>query len=371
MATLKIRYLTERPGKLGPRFFWQPSAALRRSGYDLVRLSDDRMTAMAEAEALNARLDADRSTAPARTAGRLGDIITLYRQSRFYPSNAKTRTSYEQNIRALAALADHPIAAITPKMAEDLYIRLHRTTPSKARAVITMLRMLIAHAVREGVIESSPVLAISPAMKGADPTGIVWPQDALAMMVEAADRLGWPSVGTAMIIAHWLGQRQADILVMKRSDYRDGIFYITQSKTAARVAIPHSAAVQSRVDAQIRRQMVAIGSVPLLICESTGRAWNEHHFRHVFAAIRRSVESEWKQFFLADGSSVATADLQFMHLRHTAVTELAIAGCSALQISGVTGHSIKSVEGILSRYLVRTSDLAASAMAKRSAAAIS
>src|SRR3546814_11659339 len=26
---------------------------------------------------------------------------------------------------------------------------------------------------------------------------------------------------------------------------------------------------------------------PLLVCETTGRAWKEHHFRHVFALVRR------------------------------------------------------------------------------------
>ena len=48
-----------------------------------------------------------------------------------------------------------------------------------------------------------------------------------------------------------------------------------------------------------------------------------------------------------------------------AVTELAIAGCTTLQIAGVTGHTPKSVEQILTRYLVRTSDLAAAGIDKR------
>ncbi|SBW07298.1 hypothetical protein KL86APRO_12226 [uncultured Alphaproteobacteria bacterium] len=53
------------------------------------------------------------------------------------------------------------------------------------------------------------------------------------------------------------------------------------------------------------------------------------------------------------------------HLRHTAVTELATAGCSALEIAGVTGHTLKSVNEIPERYLVRTSDLAAAATENR------
>lgn len=69
--------------------------------------------------------------------------------------------------------------------------------------------------------------------------------------------------------------------------------------------------------------------------------------------------------WLTDGGSVATNDLQFMHLRHTAVTELATAGCTVPQIAAITGNTLRSVEQILERYLVRTSDLAASATTRR------
>ena len=79
--------------------------------------------------------------------------------------------------------------------------------------------------------------------------------------------------------------------------------------------------------------------------------------------VRAAAALEWNTFYLEDGSEVATADLQFMHLRHTAVTELAIAGCTTLEIAGITGHTIQSVNQILERYLVRTSDLAAAGAA--------
>ena len=50
--------------------------------------------------------------------------------------------------------------------------------------------------------------------------------------------------------------------------------------------------------------------------------------------------------------TVKMTDLWFMHLRHTAVPRLAEAGCEVPLISAVTGYSPKSVDQILSRYLL-------------------
>jgi len=47
---------------------------------------------------------------------------------------------------------------------------------------------------------------------------------------------------------------------------------------------------------------------------------------------------------------VALAELQFRHLRHTAVTRLAEAGVSDSRIASVTGHSPRSIVSIIDRY---------------------
>ena len=74
--------------------------------------------------------------------------------------------------------------------------------------------------------------------------------------------------------------------------------------------------------------------------------------------------------FGADGASgtgdtVKTLDLDFMHLRHTAVTRLAEAGCTTPEIAAISGHGLATVEKILELYLVRTSTMADNAFAKR------
>lgn len=405
MARVKVRYFVEKTGAEGPRYFWQPAGALREHGWPSERLPNDRTKAITRAEQLNAQLDAWRkghpidvtdqepvvatSLAPTLSVkirkapvsvqiGTLGDVIRRYRISRFYPEHPKTKRGYEQNIKVLEEWAgDAPVGAITPKRIENLYSGLHAKTPSKANAVIIMLRMLLKHAIREEVIVSHPALEADPGLESAAPSGKLWPIDAISLFVETADRMGWHSMGTAVVLNHWIGQRQGDILTMKRAAYRGGVFHVKQGKTDAYVAVPDSPWVLRRIAAELKRQddrlnpngdyrrVVTTPEVPLLICETTDVPWKEDHFRHVFAEIRQKAAAEWRTFFIDDGSTIDMRDLQFMHLRHTAVTELAIAGCTTLQIAGITGHTPKSVEQILTRYLVRTSDLAASATAKR------
>jgi integrase len=57
-------------------------------------------------------------------------------------------------------------------------------------------------------------------------------------------------------------------------------------------------------------------------------------------------------------------DLHFHDLRGTAITMLGEAGCTVPEIASITGHSFKSVETILEKYLARTKALANSAMSK-------
>jgi hypothetical protein len=244
------------------------------------------------------------------------------------------------------------------------------------------LQILLKHAIHLELITVNPAAAAG--LKGSKPSGRIWSRAAVTEFVAEADALGHHSIGTAVLVNHWLGQREEDILAFPLVGWRNGRFAITQLKTGKRVLVQDNPAVRARVEAELERQRIRrqglaasafagdrrraeIAATTLLLCEETMLPWREDNFRHVFAEIRAGIGARLPVFTYSDGSTIATLDLQFRHLRHTAVTELAIAGCTHIQIAAITGHSVKTIATILERYLVLTSDLADSATDKRAA----
>jgi hypothetical protein len=393
MTKVKIRYFVEKRGAAGAIYYWQPNNALTAAGWHLIRLPDDRRQAIAKAETLNAELDAWRTGTALPTAagkpspyvedGTLAAVIRTYKASRFYTGlRERTKRSYKQNMDFLEKWGgDKRVAAITPETVEKLYVSLYERTPSKAAAVITMLRMLLQAAIRMRLVTMNA--ASKAGIKGRPHSGSIWPQGAIALFAEMADAEGWHSVGTAVILNNWLGQRQADILQLPRKAVADGRAAVLQSKTGARVSVPASPAITARISAELAHQKtleeartaalakkgaIALPKDPpatLLLCETTGAPWTEHYFRHVFADIRAKLAKAHPTIAHPDGTEVDTTKLVYMHLRHTAVTAMAVSGSTAMQIAGVTGHSLAGVNQILARYLSLTSELADQAIGNR------
>ncbi|HSV29621.1 MAG TPA: tyrosine-type recombinase/integrase [Candidatus Omnitrophota bacterium] len=378
MARIDVPYLIAKPGaKGGTRYFWQPSSALRGLGWRSERLPDDVGQAIERAKELNRQLESWRkgetpapavgqgAPGPIVRPGTVADLIRRYKASRFYPDNETTRESYDRHLRTIEDWAGQDLVTdIDAGDIQDLYESFRAATPAKAAAVIRVARLLFQCAVRFDMRKDNP--AAKPGLEGAPFAGRLWPIEAVLLVVEAADKAGRHSIGTAVLINWWLGQRLKDIIALKRIQYRDGRIWITQSKTNARVSVPHSPLVARRIEQEMARlDARKVTSTHLIVHEGTSQPYNIHTFKHDFADIRAAAAKEWGTFFLDDGSTVDLVDLHFRHLRHTAITELAAAGCDAPLIATFSGHTIKSVEQILDRYLVRSSELAMVAANKR------
>jgi len=88
----------------------------------------------------------------------------------------------------------------------------------------------------------------------------------------------------------------------------------------------------------------------LILTNHMGQPWTSHGF-----------QSSW----LRASRRAGIAGLTFNDLRGTAVTRLAIAGCTEAEIATITGHSLRDVRSILDlHYLARDPALAESAIAK-------
>ena len=89
---------------------------------------------------------------------------------------------------------------------------------------------------------------------------------------------------------------------------------------------------------------------PLILTNSYNRPWTSDGFRTSWAKACDKAE---------------IVDLTFHDLRGSAVTRLAIAGCTVPEIASITGHSLKDVEDILDKhYLSRDQALAETAIRK-------
>lgn len=454
MAEFKVRYLVVKAGRRHgelPRYFWQPSAVLRKLGFEARRVPDNwrevkdarelEAAAIAEAQELNADLDRRRPELegaaavtrrrPASSGARtVNALVDLYKKSEDYADLAPaTRRGYDQCLERVSLWAgDAPVRVVTAKRVQVLKKNM-RATPSFANAVIRVLRLLLEFGIREEWLVVNA--ARKPKLLGTDPSGLCWPRAAVDLFVAAADRLERWSIGTAVLVDEWIGQREGDVLRLPRRLVQrnlDGTVTLRQRKGGVAVSLPIGAVPRlvGRCEEELARlearfKDAAVQPATLIVSEATGQPYKEDYFRHEFARVRLAMADGMRAAAgfrkLADGSwwsdevaarldnlakkeqraAMAAAarraaafevdylmpgrdsedpeafllyveDLQFMHLRHTAVTRLAEAECSDELISVITGHSLASIKTILKRYLVRTRKLATLAFQKRLAA---
>lgn len=374
---IKVRFLTTRPGKDGPRYFWQPSRALIAKGFRLTRLPDDLSAAIAAAETLNAGLDDVRYAFPTQPAPAIRTMTMLIKaygtSDDFKNLAASTRRVYQQALDRIEAwCGDAPVLAIDA-MRVQKFKQSMKPTPTFANACVRVLRLLLEHGRREAWLKINP--ATNPRLFAIEASGMIWPRAAVEAMVIAADKLGMPAIGTAIVLGEWIGQREGDILAMPRAIYRDGVLLINQAKTRARVALPVDTVkpLADRLEAEYKRHAAKKIAPVTIIADANGQAYSEHQFRKDFARVRAACDpaSFAIDFLLpgrdrgADALIIRAAELQFMHLRHTAITRLAEAGCETAEIASVSGHSQASVVKILERYMIRTKKLARNAFQKR------
>lgn len=405
MATFKVRYLIDKPGTDGLRYFWQPTKKLRAQGWkqrkllenrpDLARADENarRLAAVAEAETINEELDrwrkgdktagpdAPKVTAPAPVRASVNALINDYQLNsrKFKKLAAKTQKDYARYMDLLRDWAGDVAAHnIDAEMAEDFVGKILDNHPRTAKYVQSVGSLLWNYGAKKSAfpIMQNPFEKMDLDYVAA--TGVVWPNDAILAHAKAADEIGLSSVGDAIVINAWIGQREADVLSLPRDAYRGGRLYVNQSKTKERVALPVDL-VPELID-RLERALAygrtcRVLPTSILVSERTNRTYAVDHFRKMVQEVRAQVKKEHPRFQLDDHIQldgdragqrwVETDDLKFMYLRHTAVTNMFVAGAEPGHIIGVTGHSLTTADQILERYLIRSSALADEAFRRR------
>ncbi|MGQ7794190.1 tyrosine-type recombinase/integrase [Faunimonas sp. B44] len=219
--------------------------------------------------------------------------------------------------------------------------RLATKSRRQADYAYSVLALILAWAFDRGLVPCNPCERGGKVYRSRRVENIWAIDDEKAFMAKAPEHLR-----LALMLALWTGQRQGDLLKLTWAAYDGEAIRLRQGKTGVRVTIPVAAPLKAILD-DARR------TADTILTTEKGMPWTESGFR-----------ASWRSACRRSGLSGIT----FHDLRGTAVTRLALAGCSEAEIATITGHSLRDVGAILdSHYLKRDLGLATSAMRKREA----
>lgn len=346
MGNVKVRYLVERQRKRrSTRFYWIPTAKLQAAGFLPRRLSDDKVTAIAEAESHNAALDrwymGETPQSKGPVPGSLAALDELFQTDQaFRGTRDRTQRDYLYGIKpALAWAADEQVAHLTRRAIKAWYRdQLATRGVANARNAMAALRRLLSFGLDEGWISEHPALKLR--VKAPASRGRTWAQEEREGFCRAAVAKGRPSMALAVEIGRCLGQRPTDLRKLPWTAYdpavvtRDrvgrtiliGAVQLRQEKTGRLVWVPCLPELKAALDGAPRL------STQMVVSENTGRPYQESDFQHTFAEIRAYAG--------------LPADLQYRDLRRTFLTDLGRAGCTDDQLRSVSGHTTRNVVSV-------------------------
>ena len=283
-----------------------------------------------------------RKTVP--QSGVLLGILQAYQQSQEFLSLAeRTRADYIGKIKLIERrFSDFPLSGLTDRRSRGVFLawrdQLASTSRRQADYAWVVLALVLSWALNRGLIVSNPCEKGGRLYRGSRADKVWTPDDENLFYGKAPQHLH-----LALTLALWTGQRQGDLLRLPWSAYDGTHIRLRQGKTGARVAIPVGAPLKAALDAEKKRG-------PQILVSTDNKPWTEDGFR-----------SSWRKACATAGITGVT----FHDLRGTAVTRLAVAGCTVPEIATITGHSLRDVGTILdSNYLDRDPAMAASAIRK-------
>jgi len=284
------------------------------------------------------------ATKVAAPEGRLLSLLQGYQTSQdFLSLRERTRADYIKQIAKIEPrLGDCPLKALSDPRTRGVFLdwRDELALKSKRQAdyAYTVLARVLSWAKDRGKITVNTGERGGGVCHGTH-VDFVWSvEDEAAFLEHAPAHLHLP-----MLLALWTGQRQGDLLRLPWSAYDGATIRLRQSKTGARVAIAVGAPLKAALDAARKHG-------PVILTSANGRPWTEGGFRMSWWLAARKA---------------GIVGVTFNDLRGTAVTRLALVGCTEAEIATITGHSLRDVRSILdAHYLHRDVELARSAITK-------
>ncbi len=270
----------------------------------------------------------------------------------------RTRADYRKHIRIIdAEYGDFPIAALADRRTRGDMLawrdRLAIKSRRQADYTFAVLARIMSWSLDRGLVPVNPCRAGGRVYR-AGRTDNVWTSvDEAAFYAKAPAHLH-----LALALALWTGQRQGDLLALTWANYDGTHIRLIQRKTirkrqrssGKRLVIPVGAPLKERLDALRPADAEAEHRDRHILLTLRDTPWTDHGFR-----------ASWRKACIDAG----VVGVTFHDLRGTAVTRLALAGATPVEIATITGHSLRDVHEILdAHYLSRDPRLAEAAIRK-------
>ena len=255
----------------------------------------------------------------------------------------RSRSDYVGKIKLLEkAFGDFPLSALTDNRTRGIFKAWRERLAASSRRQADYARVVLARVLSwgmdRGLVAANPCARGGRLYRGSRADKIWTGADEAGFLERAPAHLHLP-----LLLALWTGQRQGDLLRLPWLAYDGKHIRLRQSKTGARVVIPVGAPLKAALDAATKRSTI-------MLTTADGKPWTPDGFR-----------ASWGKACKRAG----VVGVTFHDLRGTAVTRLALAGCTEAEIATITGHSLRSVRAIIdTHYLHRDPALAESAIRK-------
>lgn len=340
---------------------WPPTIALPQIGKREGSISDPKFLARVtrDAEALNKRLNErlDREASLAKASDySVTALAAIYRDTvRFRmktgPARAYRNSLWTDRIAQWAesrGLTD--FRAIKKPDVED-FLKLYDDRPFAQLDARSVWNILCREAVAVGWRSDNPTSGI-PWTEPESAEHDLWTPEDVARYRATADRRRERVMGVYIEVNMFAGQRVNDLLQCRYGvNYRGGTLALRQGKGGRRVVFP--------LPANLRELLASIhvpGCEFLFPDPETGGRFKLAHFQERFRQLRHAVS--------ADDDKL----LQLMHLRHSAVCNMARNNLNNFQIASITGHDYADIDKILEHYAVDRPGFARSGAMKLNAA---
>lgn len=250
-----------------------------------------------------------------RTQGTIGALARSYlRSGAFIQLSPRTQRSRRYLVEQFVAkYGDCLVAELERRHVKNMMDAM-ASTPGKARNVLSMLRILIALAIDDGIRDKDPTVGIKRP-KLSKEGWHDWTEDEIAQY-EAKHPIG-TQARLAFALALSTSQRSADLIRMGKQHVRDGKISVRQQKTGTPLKIrlhPELVAILAATPSEHLTFLVTEHRKPYRSANSFG-----HRMRL------------WAQ-------EAGLTGCPLHGLRKSCLRRLAEAGCTAPEIMAISGH---------------------------------